>query len=232
MLEKVKQTTTTYKYQDDYFIDIVEQEDWLAAFFYRGQTNQKFFITGHRYPKNISYEWFVNEIEENIEDYIYNYNNQVQLYKRFLMYANQDEMDDEESDSPSSHSFITKKGELEGHEFKVALVKDDTTIESYRFDTNLAMIRVSDNEDDEGKKEEYRPNDFAVDIVEEEDRYVAWVYHKDYGTKLATVAVGKENMTKEQFIAELLDNALHMMSVFMGNGMSFGKRLDREDEQD
>ena len=245
-MEKVKQKTTTYKYNDEYFVDIVEKTingtPEYDAFLYNEDGGMKMLVVGQR-QQDSTYEEFVNMIEAILEDYILAYEDEMDLLERahYEKYAQENGCEDhhchchEEQGEPIEvevkdgkivpfKTFITQKTVCAdcGCEHNIALVKDDTVnTETYHFDTEMTI----GTEDDET----YDPNDFILDIEEKKDRYVAWISHKAHCAKLVTYSAKKDKMTKEQFLSAMLDGALELMNLYINNGMHVGgPRHDNE----
>ena len=132
-------------------------------------------------------------------------------------------------------SFITKSGGRCagcGKEHRLTLVKDSSIkIETYRFDTPL-MVGTIDGKD-------YNPNEFLIDVVEEDDRYVAWISHDEHVVKLCTFAVSKNRMTKDEFLGMVLNESIKMLAFCIMHEEDMGvpqmnrpEDIDEEDEDD
>lgn len=77
-MKKVLNTTTTYQYNDDYFIDVVQYQVgskfYYEAWLYNKNYGVKMLMFGLESPTIESYLWeFLDQVEENVLDYISDY---------------------------------------------------------------------------------------------------------------------------------------------------------------
>lgn len=52
-------------------------------------------------------------------------------------------------------------------------------------------------------------DNFAVDIVENNDSYESWLYNTDCGTKVLMFGITKDKISHEEFCGMVLDNLLN-----------------------
>ncbi len=78
MVELTNIKTRTYEYDSNYYVDIVERNDWYEAYIYDSNIGFKSFMFG-MLKSEISYESFLDAVLDNIDEYIESYLNDLEI---------------------------------------------------------------------------------------------------------------------------------------------------------
>lgn len=78
MLKLTNIRTRTYKYDSNYYVDIVERNDFYEAYIYDSNIGFKSFMFG-MLKSEISYESFLDAVFDNIDEFIESYLNDLEI---------------------------------------------------------------------------------------------------------------------------------------------------------